>query len=64
MQDMWYRIDNAWHFLPVPGCVVAPWQGKWTAFMSNCIMPQISRSTASEDVKRAVWEYFDRRVEV
>lgn len=59
---MWYCQGNAWYFLPVPGVVVAPWMGKWTAFLSNVIMPGINRSTASEDVKRAVWEYFDKRV--
>ena len=59
---MWTRIGNAWHFLPVPGVVVAPWRGKWTAFLGNMPMREIERSTASEDVKRRVWEYFDNRV--
>ena len=62
MSDMWYRQGNVWRFLPVPGVTVAVFMGKWTAFLNNIAMKGIQASKRSDRVKRAVWEYFDKRV--
>ena len=62
MSDMWYRQGNVRRFLPVPGVTVAVFMGKWTAFLHNAPMKGIPASKSIDAVKRAVWEYFDKRV--
>lgn len=64
MSEMWHRQGNVWRFIPVPGVTVAVSMGKWTAFLNNIAMNGIPASKSSDQVKRAVWEYFDRRVEL
>jgi hypothetical protein len=64
MQSMWYRSGDIWNFLPVPGVTVAPFRGKWHAWIGNMPLRAVQPSANSEAVKRAVWEYFDRRVEL
>ena len=59
---LWERLGNTWHFLPIPGVCVIHDHGLWTAFCSGEPMAWIRRSARSEDVKRDVYEYFDRRV--
>ena len=60
----WERQGNVWIFLPLPFVTVENWDGLWTAYNSGQRICAVPPSRMSEDVKRAVWEYFDRRVEL
>ena len=60
----WRRQDNFWIFLPVPGVIIAFSGGLWRAWEGGSPIRWIRPSKSSDVVKRAVWEYFDRRVEL
>ena len=50
--------------LPVPGVIIAFSGGLWRAWEGGSPIRWIRPSKSSDVVKRAVWEYFDRRVEL
>lgn len=68
MQYMWTRIDSVWHFNPIPSVTVVPCMTSrgpgWCALCSGKPIPTIKPNRRSDYVRRAVWEYFDRRVEL
>lgn len=63
-QSLWSREGNVCRFVPVPGVTVSPMRGKWHAWIGGMPMKEVRPSASSDAVKRAVWEYFDRRVEL
>ena len=66
MQYMWTRIDSIWYFTPVPGVTVEPCMTSrgpgWQALCGGKPIPSIKTHRRSDMVRRAVWEFFDRRV--
>lgn len=68
MKILWSRRGNCWIFLPIPSVTVESVMTSrgpgWAAHMNGRVMPGIRASKSSDQVKRAVWEYFDRRVEL
>ena len=64
----WFRLGNTWVFLPIPSVTVESVMTSrgpgWAAYMHGRVMTGIKASRSSEMVKRAVWEYFDRRMEL
>ena len=65
---MWSRSGNCWTFLPIPSVTVISVMTSrgpgLAAFMHGVPLAGIKASKSSDQVKRAVWEYFDRRVEL
>ena len=68
MKGMWERSGSVWKFLPVPCVTVEPCMTSrgpgWQAMCSGKPLPSIKAHRRSDIVKRNVWEYFDRRVEL
>ena len=63
---MWSRSGNCWTFLPIPSVTVESVMTSrgpgWAAFMHGAPLAGIKASRSSDTVKRAVGEYFDKRV--
>ena len=68
MVYMWTRIDGVWRFTPIPGVTVEPCMTSrgpgWHALYGGKPIPTIRPNRRSDYVRRAVWEYFDRRVDL
>ena len=64
----WYRQGNTWIFLPIPSVTVESVMTSrgpgWADCMHGRVMTGIRASRSSDRVKAAVWEFFDRRVEL
>ena len=70
--DLWKRVWNTWYFLPLRCVTVEPVcfahengvSYAWQAFCAGAPLVNLPISKNSEEVKRAVYHYYDDRLEL
>lgn len=71
--ELWERVGNTWYFRPLRCVTVQPVgfvladgsvRNAWQAFCAGRPLENIPISKNSEEVKRAVFRYYDDRMEL